>query len=64
MNIGDIVKLQSGTAKHWGLETGIALLVKKLPRKDELEYDWLVMVDDRFIELGRQLEQSAEVING
>ena len=63
MKVGDAVKLPSGTVRHWGLETEVAILLKKLPRSDGLEYDWLVMTDGRFIELGRQLEQSAEVIS-
>jgi len=63
MKVGDLVQLQRGTRKHWDLPTGIALLVEKLPRNDSLEYDWKVFVDGRNIELGRQLEQSAEVIS-
>jgi hypothetical protein len=63
MKVGDLVQLQRGTRKHWDLPTGIALLVEKLPRNDSLEYDWKVLVDGRNIELGRQLEQSAEVIS-
>lgn len=63
MKVGDAVKLQSGTVRHWGLKTEVAILLEKLPRNDGLEYDWFVMADGRFIELGRQLEQSAEVIN-
>ena len=38
MNVGDLIQLQSGTRKHWGLPTGIALLIEKLPRNDRLEY--------------------------
>jgi len=64
MKVGDLIKLQSGTRNHWRLPTGIALLVEKLPRADELEYDWRVLVDGRYIELGRQIEQSSEVISG
>ena len=63
MKVGDLVKLPRGTRNHWGLPTGIALLLEKLPRNDRLEYDWRVLVDGRSIELGRQLEQSSEVIN-
>ena len=63
MKVGDIIKLQSGTVKHWGLKSEVAILLEKLPRSDGLEYDWLVMADGRCIELGRQLEQSSEVIN-
>jgi len=64
MKVGDLIKLQSGTRDHWQLPTGVALLVEKLPRTDELEYDWRVLVDGRYIELGRQIEQSSEVISG
>lgn len=63
MKVGDLVQLQEGTRNHWGLPTGVALLAEKLPRNDYLEYDWRVIVDGRAIELGRQLEQSAEVIS-
>jgi hypothetical protein len=63
MKVGDVIKLQSGTRVHWGLPTGIALLIKKLPRNDSLEYDWRVLVDGRYIGFGRQIEQSAEVIS-
>ena len=63
MKVGDLVQLQGGTRLHWDLPTGIALLSEKLPRNDYLEYDWKVYVDGRTIELGRQLEQSSEVIS-
>ena len=63
MKVGDLVQLQDGTRMHWGLPTGIALLTEKLPRNDSLEYDWKVLVDGRYIELGRQLEQSSEIIS-
>ena len=63
MKVGDLIKLQSGTCNHWGLPTGIALLVEKLPRNDRFEYDWKVLVDGRYIELGRQMEQSSEMIS-
>ena len=63
MKVGDIVKLPRGTRTHWSLPTGIAILLEKLPRTDALEYDWLVSTDGRTIELGRQIEQSAEVLN-
>jgi len=63
VKVGDAIKLQSGTVKHWGLKTEVAILLEKLPRSDGLEYDWLVAIDGRCIELGRQLEQSSEAIN-
>ena len=63
MKIGDLIQLQRGTRKHWDLPTGVALLVEKLPRNDCLEYDWKVLVDGRYIELGRQLEGSSEMLS-
>ena len=63
MKAGDIVKLARGVYNHFGLESFVAVLVEKLPREDNLEYDWLVLTDGRLIELGRQIEQSAELIS-
>ncbi len=63
MKVGDVVKLPRGCSNHWGLPTGLAVLVEKIPRTDNLEYDWNVFVDGRLINLGRQIEQSAEVLN-
>ena len=63
MQVGDLIKLPAGTVMHWSLSTPVALLVKKLPRNDRLEYDWRVLVDGMYIELGRQIEQSSEVIS-
>lgn len=63
MNPGDLIKLPLGTVRHWGLKTNLGVLIAKLPRMDELEYDWKVFVDGRYLELGRQIERSAEVIN-
>ena len=64
MNVGDMVKLQSGTRRHWGLRTGVVVLMERLPRADALEYDWKVLTETgRTIELGRQIENSSELIN-
>ena len=64
MNVGDMVKLQSGTQRHWGLRTGVVVLMERLPRADALEYDWKVLTETgRTIELGRQIECSSELIN-
>ena len=63
MKAGDLVRLPAGTVRHWGLKTDLGVLIAKLPRMDELEYDWRVFVDGRYLELGRQIEHSAEVIN-
>jgi hypothetical protein len=62
MQVGDLIRLQEGTRTHWELPTGIALLVEKVPRPDFLEYDWKVFVDGRTIMLGKQIEQSSEVL--
>lgn len=64
MNVGDLIRLQSGTTRHWGLRTGVVVLMEKLPREDALEYDWKVLTETgRTIELGRQIEHSSELIN-
>ena len=63
MKVGSVVKLARGVYNHFGLESFVAVLVEKLPREDSLEYDWLVLTDGRLIELGRQIEQSAELIS-
>ena len=64
MKVGDLIKLQSGTTRHWGLRTGVVVLLEKLPRADKLEYDWKVLTEaGRIIELGRQIELSSELVN-
>ena len=64
MQVGDLIRLQSGTTRHWGLRTGVVVLMEKLPREDALEYDWKVLTETgRTIELGRQIECSSELIN-
>ena len=63
MNVGDMIKLQRLTANVWDLPNGIVMLLEKLPREDELEYDWKVLTETgRTIELGRQIEGSSELI--
>ena len=47
---------------HWELKTDVGVLAAKLPRTDVLEYDWKVFIDGRYLELGRQLEDSGEVL--
>ena len=64
MKVGDMIKLQRLTANVWDLPNGVVMLLEKLPREDELEYDWKVLTETgRTIELGRQIEGSSEVIN-
>ena len=64
MKVGDMIRLQSGTRNHWGLRTGVVVLMERLPREDALEYDWKVLTETgRTIELGRQIENSSELIN-
>ena len=64
MKVGDMIKLQSGTRRHWGLRTGVVVLMERLPRADALEYDWKVLTETgRTIELGRQIEVSSELIS-
>ena len=63
MKPGDLIKLPKGTVNHWKLKTDLGVLIAKLPRSDILEYDWKVFIDGRYLELGRQIENSGEVIN-
>ena len=64
MQVGDLIRLQSGTRNHWGLHTGVVVLMERLPRADALEYDWKVLTETgRTIELGRQIECSSELLN-
>lgn len=64
MKVGDMVRLQRLTANVWDLPNGVVMLLEKLPREDELEYDWKVLTETgRTIELGRQIEGSSEVLN-
>jgi len=63
MKVGDLIKLSRGPVDHFGLTSESAMLVEKLPRSDAYEYDWLVFVDGRCIKLGRQIENSSEVIS-
>ena len=64
MNVGDMIKLQSGTTRHWGLRTGVVVLLERLPRADALEYDWKVVTETgQTIVLGRQIEGSSELIS-
>ena len=64
MKVGDMIRLQSGTRNHWGLRTGVVVLLERLPRADALEYDWKVLTETgHTIELGRQIEGSSEIIS-
>ena len=56
MKVGDLIEISIGTKDLLGLKCGHGLLLKKLPRSDDLEYDWQVLVDGRIVELGRQVE--------
>ena len=63
MKVGDMIMLGSGPIHHFDLTNPTAVLVAKVPRGDDLEYGWLAFASGRFIRLGRQIEQSCEVVN-
>lgn len=64
MKVGDLIRLTSGPYNHFKLKSYVATLIKKLPRGDHYEYDWLVLADGKYITLGRQIEYNgAEVIS-
>ena len=63
MKIGDMIQLGNGPVGHFSLTSHSAELVKKSPRSDYMEYDWIAFASGRFIKLGRQIEISCEVIS-
>jgi hypothetical protein len=63
VQVGDMILLTTGPVRHFGLTNPTAVLVAKVPRQDDLEYGWLAFASGRFIRLGRQIEQSCEVVN-
>ena len=63
MQVGDMIMLNSGPVYHFDLTNPVAVLVAKVPRSDYLEYGWLAFASGRFIRLGRQIEQTCEVLN-
>ena len=63
MKVGDLIKLPIGAKGAFEISSNVAVLCEKLPRPDYLEYDWKVLADGQFFEFGRQIEQSAEVVN-
>lgn len=62
MKVGDLIKVPMGAVTSLDLKTDIAVLVEKVPRSDVYEYDWLVFIDGRHVQMGRQIEVSAEVL--
>jgi len=62
VKVGDLIKLTRGPYNHFKLKSYVATLIKKLPRDDDYEYDWLVFADGKFIELGRQIEHNGTEI--
>lgn len=63
MQVGDLVRLSRGVGNHFDLESYVAILVKKRPRADSYEYDWIVLTDGRYIALGRQIEHCARILS-
>jgi len=63
VQVGDMILLTTGPVRHFDLTNPTAVLIAKVPRQDYLEYGWLAFASGRFIRLGRQIEQSCEVVN-
>lgn len=63
MQIGDMIRLNSGPIYHFDLTNPVAVLVSKVPRTDYLEYDWIAFASGRLIKLGRQIEISCKTVN-
>ena len=56
MKVGDLILLPPGFRQHWGLSSKWGVLVEKLPRTDDLEYDWRIFADNRYVHAVRQIE--------
>ena len=56
MKVGDIIKLNPGAVSALDLTSPYAILLEKVDRPDELEYDWGCLSGSRYIVLGRQIE--------
>lgn len=56
MKVGDIIKLNPGAVNAQDLTSPYAILLEKVDRPDELEYDWGCLSGSRYIILGRQIE--------
>lgn len=56
MKIGDVIKLNDGAVRAQDLTSPYVILMEKIPRSDQLEYDWGCLSGSRYIMLGRQIE--------
>lgn len=63
MKVGDLIRLSNGAKRAQGLDSYYALLIHKVPRPDELEYDWEALCDGKIVMFGRQIENHLHVIN-
>lgn len=63
MNIGDIIRLNSGAIGAFDLKSDIGMVVGTIPRKDNMPDDFEIMVDGDVHRMGSQLRCSAEVLN-
>ena len=63
MKVGDLILLNRGAVQALELASPYAMLLEKVSRPDVYEYDWLCLVGDRKVMVGRQVEQTAEVVN-
>ena len=58
MNVGDLIKLPQGYREQWGLTSLYGLLTEKTPRTDYLQYDWKILVDNRYVTVSSQIEDA------
>ena len=58
MKVGDLILLPQGFREQWGLTSKYGLLTEKTPRTDYLQYDWKILVDNRYVTASSQIEDA------
>ena len=58
MKVGDLILLPQGHREQWGLTSLYGLLTEKTPRTDYLQYDWKILVDNRYVTVSSQIEDA------
>ena len=63
MKVGDFILLPQVFREQWGLTSLYGLLTEKTPRTDYLQYDWKILVDNRYVTASRQIEDACFLEN-
>ena len=62
MKAGDLIKVGHGAVTAFDLDSPFVILLDRVPRTDYLEYDWKCLAGSRQVMMGRQIEDSCDVI--